>query len=348
MNTPWYGQWIWAEETGIGRPAPDNPMNGVLDPAYTDRRVLFRRDFDLESVPDVAPFRVAGESRYIVYANGIELVRGPIRHGQRQLHYDHCDAAPLLRPGRNTIAVLARFYGSRTAWWLPTPPSFTLGGGCLVAELRVGEGGDEWIGTDEAWMYLEPDAWTPSAPLHSISPQIPEVFDARKLPRGWRLPGFDDSGWSKAQPIPSLHVGGTGRMTPPADPYGAILPRPIPQLTASPISALRWTTRGAVAGEGLAAALQGFDVDGGEWGVGGSEVSGLIVADFGQVVSGTIRLTIDAPAGSVVVGALVEVPSPAGGKSTGLHHPPYDIGPDRFAGCRGGRARAAGTTLATR
>ena len=312
MTTPWHGQWIWAQETGIGAPAPDNPMNGVLDPAYTDRRVLFRRSFDLESVPDVAPFRITGESRYVVYVNGTELVRGPIRHGQRQLHYDHCDAAHLLRPGRNTIAVLARFYGNRTAWWLPTPPTFTLGGGCLVAELRLND--DQWvIGTDEQWLYQEPVAWTPSAPLHTISPQIPEVFDARKLSHEWTLPEFDDADWAKAHPIPSLHVGGTGRTTPPSDPYGAILPRPIPQLTALPTSATRWTTRAAKASDGLAAALKEFDLEADTWesAEGAEEVSGLIVADFERIMSGTVRLTLNAPAGAVVTGALVEVPSPA-------------------------------------
>ena len=312
MTTPWHGQWIWAQETGIGAPAPENPMNGVLDPAYTDRRVLFRRSFDLESVPDVAPFRITGESRYVVYINGTELVRGPIRHGQRQLHYDHCDAEHLLRPGGNTIAVLARFYGNRTAWWLPTPPTFTLGGGCLVAELRLDD--DQLvIGTDEQWLYQEPAAWTPSAPLHAISPQIPEVFDARKLSREWTLPEFDDADWSKAHPIPSLHVGGTGRTTPPSDPYGAILPRPIPQLTALPASGTRWTTRAAKASDGLAAALKEFDLEADTWesAARAEKVSGLIVADFERIMSGTVRLTLDAPAGAVITGALVEVPSPA-------------------------------------
>jgi alpha-L-rhamnosidase len=260
-------------------------------------------------VPDVAPFRITGESRYVAYINGTELARGPIRHGQRQLHYDHCDAAPLLRSGRNTIAVFARFYGNRTAWWLPTPPTFTLGGGCLVAELGLGD--DRWIGTDEQWLYQEPAAWTPSAPLHSISPQIPEVFDARKLSQDWVLPEFDDTDWSKAHPIPSLHIGGTGRTTPPSDPYGAILPRPIPQLTASPTSATRWSTRAAMVGEGLESALRDFDLEGDEWGAKAEKVSGLIVADFERIVSGTVRLILDAPAGAVIIGALVEVPSPA-------------------------------------
>jgi alpha-L-rhamnosidase len=115
--------------------------------------------------------------------------------------------------------VLARFYGNRTAWWLPTPPTFTLGGGCLAAELRLDDD-QRVIGTDESWLSQEPAAWTPSAPLHSISPQIPEVFDARRLPRDWTLPEFDDADWSKSHPIPSLHIGGTGRRTPPSDPYG--------------------------------------------------------------------------------------------------------------------------------
>jgi alpha-L-rhamnosidase len=76
---------------------------------------------------------------------------------------------------------------------------------------------------------------------------------------------------------------------------------------------MRWTTRAAGVGDGLASALKEFDLEGGMWGegAGAERVSGLIVGDFERIVSGTVRLTLDAPAGTVVVGALVEVPSPA-------------------------------------
>lgn len=99
----WNGKWIWAERTGH-LPGRDI-LSQRLDPDYYDRRVLFRRTFTLGEVPERAPFRITADSRYILYLNGIELSRGPIRHGRRQLHYDFADAADVLRPGRNVIAV---------------------------------------------------------------------------------------------------------------------------------------------------------------------------------------------------------------------------------------------------
>ncbi|MFI6295848.1 family 78 glycoside hydrolase catalytic domain [Nonomuraea sp. NPDC050790] len=283
----WRGQWIWSPRPTI-RPA----ARGSLLPEAYDRRVLFRRVFTLDEVPDSAPFRVTADSRYVLYVNGTELARGPVRHGPRALHYDTGDAAPALRVGRNAVAVLARFYGHATPWWEPSPPTFTLGGGCLVAELRLGEGwrgevrrgekrlGEEWLVTDETWTCHEPTAWTPAEPKHHLLSQLPEIFDARKLAPDWTLPGHDDTAWVPAQVIEARAVvGGNPDPHPPSDPFGALRPRPIPPLTSS---------------------------------VRQASLSPDLVADFGQVVSGTLRLAVRGPAGAVVTGAVAEVVTPAG------------------------------------
>ncbi|MFI6903833.1 family 78 glycoside hydrolase catalytic domain [Nonomuraea sp. NPDC050394] len=303
----WRGQWIWSPRPTI-RPA----ARGSLLPEAYDRRVLFRRVFTLDEVPETAPFRVTADSRYVLYVNGTELARGPVRHGPRTLHYDTGDAAPALREGRNAVAVLARFYGHATPWWEPSPPTFTLGGGCLVAELRLGE---EWLVTDETWTCHEPTAWTPAEPRHHLLSQLPEIFDARKLDPGWTLPDHDDGPlndgplrdgplrdgplrvgplrdgplrdgpppdgfWRPVRVIEARAVvGGNPDAHPPSDPFGALHPRPIPPLTSS---------------------------------VRQAELGPDLVADFGQVVSGTLRLAVRGRAGSTVSGAVAEVVTPAG------------------------------------
>ncbi|MBS2548129.1 alpha-L-rhamnosidase N-terminal domain-containing protein [Catenulispora sp. NL8] len=328
----WRGQWIWSARSGVGAPAPDNPMNGALDPEYYDRRVLFRRSFELDEVPDEAPFRITADSRYVLYVNGVELSRGPVRHGQRELRYDHGDAAPVLRAGHNTVAVFARFYGGRTAWWLPTPTTFTLGGGSLVAELRVGQ---EWIATDDSWRYREATAWTPSRPLTTISPQIPEVFDARELDPQWASPEYDDGDWDAARVVASIHVGGIGRTRPPVDPYGAVLARPIPQLTAAPqdpetvsvttVTSLAEPDLLEPAATRLTAALRETGenrTDPDAWHPGLTIPAGdhLLVVDFGKVVSGTVRFALTAEPGTTLIGALVETPKPAALASAQTFH----------------------------
>ncbi|MBB5083253.1 alpha-L-rhamnosidase-related protein [Nonomuraea endophytica] len=268
----WRGQWIWSPSPTI-RPA----ARGSLLPEAYDRRVLFRRVFTLDEVPETAPFRVTADSRYVLYVNGAELARGPVRHGPRTLHYDTGDAAPALRLGRNAVAIFARFYGHATPWWEPSPPTFTLGGGCLVAELRLGE---EWLVTDETWSCHEPTAWTPAEPRHHLLSQLPEVFDARKLDPTWTLPNHDDGFWQPVRVIEARAVvGGNPDAHPPSDPFGALQLRPIPPLTSS---------------------------------VRQAELGPDLVADFGQVVSGTLRLAARGQAGATVSGAVAEVVTPAG------------------------------------
>ncbi|MEU0933789.1 alpha-L-rhamnosidase C-terminal domain-containing protein [Embleya sp. NPDC005971] len=330
----WQGQWLWTEHGAVGEPPHENPMNGSLDPERFDRRVLFRRTFELTEIPEHAPFRISSDSRHVLYVNGVELTRGPIRHGTRRLYYDHGDAAAALRPGRNVIAVLVRFYGHRTAWWVPSPTTYTLGGGALVAEFGVG--GDTWIATDASWRCLESDAWTPCAPQSTVSPQIPEILDARRLDPAWTGLDFDDEHWPAATVLPASHVGSAGATRPPSEPYGALLPNPLPQpggatrtpasfataaLTAAPRPqgplgfADIHTALADALGEIRPEARPDTAADPDET----SAVSSLalpagrrlVIADLGRMVSGTLRIDVEAAPGTVLFGALSESPTPA-------------------------------------
>ncbi|GCD94950.1 alpha-L-rhamnosidase-related protein [Embleya hyalina] len=333
-NRRWRGQWIWAEHTAVGAPSRENPMNGSLDPERFDRRVLFRRTFELTEVPDHAPFRISSDSRHVLYVNGVELARGPIRHGGRRLYYDVGDAATALRPGRNVIAVLARFYGHRTAWWVPSPTTYSLGGGALVAEF--GLGAERWIGTDTAWRCRVPDAWTPCAPRSAVSPQIPEILDARRLDPAWTHPDFDDKLWDAATVLAAAHVGSTGATRPPAEPYGALLPNPLPALggatrtpaafdsaplpaaprpegplTFADVHAALLDALTAIRPEARPDTVPDPAVDAPSPTLALPAGRRLVIADLGRMVGGTVRLDLEAPPGTVVFGALTESPTPA-------------------------------------
>ena len=66
----------------------------------------------------------------------MEVARGPVRTDPRRAHYDVVDLAPHLRPGANVLAVTARHFGTATSWWMPVPPSYTLGAGGVVSKRR--------------------------------------------------------------------------------------------------------------------------------------------------------------------------------------------------------------------
>ncbi len=100
---------------------------------------FFRRTFRLGFVPDRVPARVSADSRYVLYLNGREVFRGPIRSQPRRLYYDLLDLAPHLTTGENTLAVYVVYYGTARSFWIPATPNSTLGrSGVLVFEADLG------------------------------------------------------------------------------------------------------------------------------------------------------------------------------------------------------------------
>jgi hypothetical protein len=270
-----------------------------------DHRVLFRRAFTLDRLPASAPVRITADSRYVLWVNGVEVLRGPARSHPSRLLFDVADVAPHLRAGRNVVSVLARFYGHPTAWWLPAVPTFSHGGGALVAELDLPDGA---LLTGDSWRCCEADAWEPQTP-QGTGQFIPEVLDGRRLDAGWLSPDFDDTGWDRARVVTAIHVGGSSRRQPPADPYGplnrsrpvsmapprwrgparATLRRgPVP-VEADPVSYPADSLQGAGPADDVAFPVR-LDVRAGEVAV--------LTADFGEVVAGTPSFAVDAPAGT--------------------------------------------------
>ena len=129
----WRASWIWFERPAIVATTATRPE--LADPHGTVG--LFRRTVDVARVPTRVPCRIWADGRYVLEVNGVEVARGPVRSDPRRAHYDVVDLAPFLRPGTNVIAMTARHYGEATSWWTPVPPTYSLGGGCLVFEALV-------------------------------------------------------------------------------------------------------------------------------------------------------------------------------------------------------------------
>jgi hypothetical protein len=251
----------------------------------------------------------------VLWLNGVEVMRGPVRANLRWLHHDRADLAPLLRPGRNAIAVLARFFGEPNPWWAPAPPGSQLGAGAFVFEAEVGRG--TTLRSDAAWRALRGEAWSDAAPA-GIGGLPAERCDARRLPAGWREPDFDDAGWPDAVELSARAVGFTGREAPPSLPYGALPPRPIPPLgdeLREPRAARVFLARAAPAAEDpfeqVRADAAGARALGGEAALPlelapARGEAALISLDFGEVVCGTVELALEAPAGARIDAAALE------------------------------------------
>lgn len=321
----WHGNWIWVPEE------PQGPMSFMAMPAEPrpEVRGLFRKTFRLDAVPERVPARITADSRYLLFVNGQEVSRGPIRSQPRRLTYDLFDLAPYLHPGENTLAAFVVYYGPARSFWQPAPPSGALGlSGVMVFEADLGaEGG--WLVSDASWKALKSDAWSEDWKKAEEMPPmfgdaIPtEVVDARRLPSGWEQPGFDDSAWPPARYLSSMHPGSSAHTRPPSDPYGPLHPRPIGKLggdlrtpaslraeylagTVDPNigdpmlrlqTVLPMPVSGAAQGDRLPLALHVP--------TGGSA---RITFDMGRIVMGQVQFEVQAPAGTVLDFAYTEDP----------------------------------------
>jgi alpha-L-rhamnosidase len=342
----WHGNWIWCEPLVPPRGIPGLEANVTSRPEV---HALFRKTFSLDSVPERAPARITADSRYLLFLNGREVFRGPIRSQPRRMFYDLFDLAPYLNAGENTVAIYVCYYGSPKSFWMPAPTTMSLGTtGVLVFEANLGaEAGPlqdaeaVWLVTDGSWKTHKSSAWSSDwqkgTHFGFMEDGIPvEVFDARQLAAGWEQPGFDDSAWGNATMITTRSMNGAGRSQPPAEPYGPLHPRPIAKLggeclvplaggqvqlysddvdpaIGDPVKRLAAIFKLNAAGAAQAASLP-VTVQPAAGG------SARITLDMGRLVMGQVQFELDAPAGAEIDFSYTEDPlAPPNGGFGGMH-----------------------------
>lgn len=293
----WRARWIWSEQPAIRTETATRPV--LADPL--DRIGLFRRTIDLDAVPDTVPARLWVDGRYVLRVNGTEVSRGPVRSEPRSARYDVVDLAPHLRVGRNVVALTARHFGEATSWWMPVPPTYSLGAGSVLFEAQVG---DDWIVSDRRWRCSPGRAWTPVPVPGDVACLPIESFDARHHDHGWELDGFDDTAWSDATEITPIHTGGAADPHPPSEPFGML--RPPVRLafpggaTHTAVETRRWTVAGAEHGVDPVAQVLADQVtdpvaDDHEGAV------HLVAFDLGRIAAGTLELDVEGAAPGCVV-----------------------------------------------
>ena len=322
----WKGHWIWTPEDqlhfSMGLPGTDRASE-------QESHGLFRKTIHLDAIPARAPARITADSRYVLYANGQEVFRGPIRSQPRRLHYDLFDLAPYLQSGENVIAVYVKYYGKPKSYWMPAAPNSVLGKtGVLVFEANLGDSG--WLVSDESWKARKSDAWSgeglDGAPFVGGSGIPIEILDARRLPANWRDHDFDDAAWGSAQRVPAVHIGGFARTQPPTDPYGPLYPRPIAGLGGAvvpPVSVAAATLSELVddsVGSPVVRVAQAVTVAAAAAATVAAAVtlplavelpatgSLLLIMDMGRIVSGLVQLRVHAPSGMTFDLSYVEAP----------------------------------------
>ncbi|MEM9598226.1 MAG: glycoside hydrolase family 78, partial [Acidobacteriota bacterium] len=197
---PWTGRWVWSPKAG--------PRNTWL---------ALRLDVDLGEIPESVPARIAVDSKYWLWVNG-ELVvfegglkRGPTPDGT---YYDRVDLAPHLRPGPNTLAVLAWYWGRQGL------SHRSSGRGGVLVDARAA-GVDLSTGSG-AWRYRVHPAYGRDEGRPRPNFRLPERdvrYDARRDPGPWTAPEYPvDGRWG----VPTV------KGQPGDPPWGQLQPRPVP------------------------------------------------------------------------------------------------------------------------
>jgi Bacterial alpha-L-rhamnosidase 6 hairpin glycosidase domain/Alpha-L-rhamnosidase N-terminal domain/Bacterial alpha-L-rhamnosidase concanavalin-like domain len=304
----WSGHWIGHQP----RAATGTPAD-FLTGAGADRefsRSMFRHTFDLETVPPEAPARITADSRYVLWVNGQEVGRGPIRSQPYRHRYDSYDLAPYLSTGRNVLAVLVTYYGRHMSFWQPAPAGSNTDA-ALVFEAQVGA---RMIVSDDKWRVQRSDAWSLLVGSSGGEGVPVEIVDARQIPPRWREVDFDDSEWGLAPRLPAIHPASLGETRPPTYPFGRLLPRGISQLEGDHVAPARvldsstrnvptWTSDHPVVRVVQTLKEDVVDTKPAElpasFEIRPGQVHHISV-DFGRIVAGFVELDLEAPTGTVV------------------------------------------------
>ena len=156
---------------------------------------LFRRTFNLASVPAQFLLHASADNRYELFVNGTRVLEGPARGDLNHWRYETTDIAPQLRPGSNALAAIVwNFAGQAPMAQMTHTTGFVLAG--------EGEQG-ALVSTNSSWKSIPDAAETMlliGNKLHYAYSVVGpgERVDASLYPWGWQQANFDDSAWKPA------------------------------------------------------------------------------------------------------------------------------------------------------
>ncbi|HYF48892.1 MAG TPA: family 78 glycoside hydrolase catalytic domain [Planctomycetota bacterium] len=166
--------WIW-------------PLNSNWD--MYNCYALFRKSFDLKSVPNAAPLFITADQSYQLFINGRFVCRGPVRGFQSHWPYDEVNVAQYLRKGKNLIAVRAHNPGFSNFQYI------TQGVAGLLVAARWG---DCKLVSGWDWKCRRQDGVSKNTVPTSMQLFCQEHIDKRIEPDDWMMPKFDDSKWGNS------------------------------------------------------------------------------------------------------------------------------------------------------
>jgi alpha-L-rhamnosidase len=321
---------IWTPRQPID---PTGHLTALLGARRRDelpnRWFLFRRTLEIDATIISSDISITVDGRYLLYVNGAEIGRGPVRCSPLFQRYDSYDIGPYLRPGYNVIAVLIHTYGIDTAFYEGTKglwrPVFGEGGLWVQGSITTAMGTQN-LDSDTHWRCTQSYAWQQDVPRINHGLGFIECLDGNALPTNWTDAEFDDEGWDNAQELvaggggPEAFFGGLTVL-----PFPTLLPRAIPMMENYLVAAQRliWT-KGQVSNPSLPLIKRLYEEDLVDLPEGAiSDQAGLLLAghsdvtittfgttsettdvaillDFGKIITGRPRISLEAKGGEMI------------------------------------------------
>lgn len=199
-----------------------HPTASTLDA----NRFLFRKRFDIDTVPEKFVIFISADNRYRLFINGVYVTSGPSSSDLGNYRYETLDIAKYLKPKENMVAVEVVNFGEyRKASTL----SFQT---ALIVQGHDDNVIDINTDLQNGWKIKKDDAFG-SIPFVSDSLRgyyaagPGEHFYSKFYPWNWKEADFDDSGWSEVRAATVEFAVGRGFL------YGStwfLTPRKIPLL----------------------------------------------------------------------------------------------------------------------
>lgn len=191
---------------------------------------LFRRNFELTTLPTQFIIYVSADNRYKLFVNGQKVSAGPARGDLNHWRYETVDIAKYLKNGKNTIAAEVVNFGEfRHAAQLTFQTAFILQGhedNPIDINTKPNE---HWkVTANEGYDYT-PFLSDSLGGYYAAGPG--DIIDASLYPWGWQETKFEDADWSTPRAATVEFAVGRGFL------FGStwfLVPRDIPFMESTP------------------------------------------------------------------------------------------------------------------
>lgn len=172
-------EWIW-----------QNPLNN----SCRDSQLLFRKTFQLDSIPSEAILQIVSHPTYHLYVNGMHVSFGPTAPCSGVHYTDMRDITQYLDLGINLIAVEIRSSVAPVLWHNQAlTPAFW-------CQLELD--GTVILGTNRSWKVMQIPSLLDFPPFRHVGLGRVQTADLSRRPFNWNTRGYSDINWAQAEALP--------------------------------------------------------------------------------------------------------------------------------------------------